>query len=217
MLPCATPGACPAGQECLANRCVVQGYDPVAAGTRRIVVEPSALSVVSAKGEGDEGSVTFGGRATGAVALHLAFAGGWREAGRVESAFLLLDAVPGSPPGRDDVPVVAWRVAGAALRPPFGRGVARSSPPSPLRIDVTEIVRFLVEHPRADQGIAVVATAGEGHGASYLTGAAGGAAPRLEIYLAGAVAAGPTGYPRGTSTSVASSSSSGPASPDAGR
>ena len=52
-----------------------------------------------------------------------------------------------------------------------------------LRIDVTEIVRYLAAHPESDRGIALVASSGDGYGASFSTGAGGGRAPRLEVYL----------------------------------
>jgi hypothetical protein len=66
--------------------------------------------------------------------------------------------------------------------PPSSSGIARSSPPSPLRIDVTEIVSYLREHTESDFGIALKSGSGEHGGASFATGASGGRAPRLEVY-----------------------------------
>jgi hypothetical protein len=194
-IPCASPGACPAGLECLANRCVVEGYDPVAAGTERIVVRPSALAVAGAEPAGGElpGAITLGG-AVASHALFLRFDASWRPRD-VESAFLLLDPVPASQPSAHEVAVVVWRVAGAwsetsiragerpTLRAPMARGVAGSSPASVLRVDVTEIVRWLDEHPQSDRGVALAADSQAGHGASFATGAAGGNGPRLELYV----------------------------------
>ena len=47
--PCASAGTCPEGQECLANRCVVAGGDPVPADSQRLVVEPEAMAVVEGR------------------------------------------------------------------------------------------------------------------------------------------------------------------------
>ena len=53
----------------------------------------------------------------------------------------------------------------------------------PLRIDVTEIVRYLKQHPRGDYGIALKAGSGSDLGVSYSTGSSGGVAPKLELYF----------------------------------
>jgi hypothetical protein len=44
-VPCVTPNSCSAGQECLANRCVAEGFDPVAPQTERLVLHPARLGV----------------------------------------------------------------------------------------------------------------------------------------------------------------------------
>jgi hypothetical protein len=61
--------------------------------------------------------------------------------------------------------------------------MASSSPPKPLRIDVSELLRFATENPELDHGIALIASGGSGAGATFSTGMDGGAAPRLEVYF----------------------------------
>ncbi len=197
--PCASAGTCPEGQECLANRCVVAGGDPVPADSQRLVVEPERMAVVSAKSEPRAGeippAVAFGSRADGAIALYLAFPPVWRRAKHVEAAFLVLEPMPGTVPASDDVEVEAWRVqkswepdklrylAKPPLAPPMSAGIARSAPPSVLRIDVTDLVRYLKKHAANDHGLALVSGSDRGAGASFATGMAGGRAPRLEVYV----------------------------------
>jgi hypothetical protein len=200
-VPCTSAGSCSSDSECLANRCVPLGSDPVALDTRRIVLSPSVIAVVSSRGTEQEGSaalpssVTFGGASEAASALYLRFEPSWRSARRVDNAFLVLEPLPGTPGDPEDVPVEAWRIAGRwqtsdlswvhqpKRAPPFARGLARSSPPSPLRIDVTAIVRHWHEHARSERGLVVKSAGGGAFGASFATGASGGAAPRLELYV----------------------------------
>lgn len=66
---------------------------------------------------------------------------------------------------------------------PFSQGIARSAPALPVRVDVTEIVRFWAEHPDRDYGLGVRASRTTDVGVSLATGVAGGAAPRLDVYL----------------------------------
>jgi hypothetical protein len=197
--PCNTPGTCPKGQECLANRCVPLGGDPVAAQSERLLLRPSSMVLVSSSAHrsGSElpTAVLLGSRVEGAVALYLRFDPVWRGRPPVASAFVLLEPMAGTQPRVEDVPVQVWRVTQqwksedvSWLRQPRvglprARGLARSSPPSTLRIDVTEIIRYLQDHPYGDHGIALKA-AGDGcQGATFATGAGGGVGPRLELYL----------------------------------
>ena len=200
-VPCTSAGACPSDSECLANRCVPLGSDPVSLDTRRIVLSPSEIAVVSARGGQDSAlgalpaSVTFGGASDGASALYLRFEPRWRGARQIDTAFLLLDPLPGAAADAADVSVEAWRIASDWERgglswvrqprraPPYARGLARSSVPAPLRIDVTEIVRHWHEHARSERGLVVESCSGDAFGASFATGASGGAAPRLDLYV----------------------------------
>lgn len=197
--PCQSASDCASGTECLANRCVLTGSDPVTPITTRYVLDPTAVGLVGATREsaaaGLPPAATFGSRADGGVSLYLAFEAPLPAESKVDRAFLVLSPLPGTPPAREDVEVTAWRVAEPwslttltwltqpARRPPSSQGIARSAPPQPLRLDVTEIVRFWQAHPRAVHGIALTAPRGAGHGASYATGATAGRPPTLEVYV----------------------------------
>jgi hypothetical protein len=196
--PCNTPGTCARGYECLANRCVAAGGAPVPAGSRRIVTEAARMAVVSSRAHPRAGelptAVVFGSRAEGSVGLYLDFEPAWPKGRRIESAFVLLDPMPGTPVGSRDVRVDAWRVKGAwdeqsltwLRQPPLGRphsqGIARSAPPSVLRIDVTALARAVHDGTRSYHGIALRSRDIGSVGASFSTGIGGGQAPRLEIY-----------------------------------
>lgn len=194
--PCIGAGSCAAGTECLANRCVPAGGEPVDATSERRVAEPQAMAVVSAAHHAAAlpTAVTFGG-AGGDVALYLRFPPLWRGA-RVHAAFLLLEPMPGTLLSPADVPVDVWRVDGEwrpdtlawlsqpRLAEPSSRGLARAAPPQTLRIDVTALVRYLAAHPGNDRGLVVRGRTARTPGASFATGTAGGRAPRLEVYVA---------------------------------
>jgi len=162
----------------------------------RSVETPSALAVLSqAQAEsGLPGEITFGDP-RGRSALFLRFPSAWRAQGAPLRAFLVLEPRVGSAPDPEPVSVEAWRVRspwqGSAmhvwsdkpeLAPPHARAVASGSPARELRIDVTALLRFAGDNPALDQGIALIATRGDGHGVSFATGIDGGAAPRLEVY-----------------------------------
>jgi len=194
--PCASDDVCGQAEECLANRCATAGIAPVHPDTRRLVLEPIELSVLSAEraaGDALPGAVAFGRRAGGRTSLYMRFEPRWRGQ-HLQSAFLLLDPMPGTPQTGRDVPVGAWRVQEAwrrnmsPLRPaklalPRSAAVARTGPALPLRVDITEIIRWLDEHPRSDHGVALAADGVDEHGATFATGATVGLGPRLELYV----------------------------------
>jgi hypothetical protein len=198
-VPCTTPGTCSGGEECLANRCVAAGHDPVPAAARRWVITADRVAVVNHAGTSATGrlpsAVRFGSAAEGAAVLYLRFAPVWASAARVDSAFLLLEPLPETPASTADVLVRALRVEESwdartlsflhqpKLGLPSSRAWARSRPPSMLRIDVTNIIRYQHEHTIAALGIAVKASGGGGHGAAFATGSALGSPPRLELYV----------------------------------
>jgi hypothetical protein len=146
-------------------------------------LDPGALPTV----------VTFGSHARGATRLMLEFDASL-QVRQVEAAFLLLEPAAGVSRGNLDVAVDAFRlsdpwddaalswVRGPKRLLPSASGIARPSPPTPLRIDVTNIVRYLVKHPEAHRGILLVAAGGDDAGVSFSTGIAGGRGPRLEVY-----------------------------------
>jgi hypothetical protein len=197
--PCTTPGVCASGEECLANRCVPLGAEPVALESRRLLLRPHAVAVVSARGrtrtDALPNAVTFGGEAEGASTLFLEFKLHAHEIKSLDSAFLVLEPLPMSAPEPARIEVDAWRIAERwdkdsvswlaqpSLAPPRARGVAQSSPLTVLRIDVSAIIRFWLRQPLHNRGLALKAAGGDGHGVSFATGASDGSAPRLELYV----------------------------------
>lgn len=191
--PCAGARGCPVGRECLASRCAIEGGAPVPPETRRFLLRPSALAIASrAPTVGVAPSVTLGARASAPSALYLRFEQPWR-AGRIRAAFLLLEPLPGALAG-PDVSLEVWRTSrnwsASAFRwseqpgfaPPFARAIGRAAPPTPVRVDVTEIVRHFAQHPSADFGFAVRASEEADAGITLSTGVDGGSAPRLDVY-----------------------------------
>jgi hypothetical protein len=197
--PCTTPGVCGSGEECLANRCVPLGSEPVAPDTRRLLLLPRAIAVVTARGPAQSdpmpNAVTFGGKKDGASTLFLEFEIGSRLIKSLDSAFVVLEPLPMTSLEPAEVEVDAWRVAERwdrdsvswlaqpALAPPRSRGIAQSSPLTVLRIDVSEIIRFWLRQPLQNRGLALKASGGDGHGVSFATGASDGGTPRLELYV----------------------------------
>jgi hypothetical protein len=126
------------------------------------------------------------------AALFLRFAPIWRGA-RIDAAFLILDPAPRTQT-REDIPLEvsrihsAWDVSEGPRKPlrralPSVRGLGRSFPGTPIRIDVTPIVAYLARHPDQDLGLAVAATREVPPGIAIATGLDGGSPPRLEVYL----------------------------------
>jgi hypothetical protein len=125
--------------------------------------------------------------------LYLQFAPLWRGR-RVRAAFLVLDPMPSALSG-DDVPLEVFRLRGpweprplvrgaeSPLSLPRARGSGRSAPGLPVRLDVTAIVDYYRQNPREKLAFAVRARHQVSPGLSLATGFAGGAPPRLELYL----------------------------------
>jgi hypothetical protein len=189
--PCRSADACDRSQECLANRCVAVGAQPVTLGAARLVVDPDAVAVVRrAAGVGLPSTVTLGGPSAQNEQLLLRFPLAWADLD-VDAAFLLLKAAPDADPTLADVPVEVALAArtwasgslreGPRTRAPSSMGLARTRPPALLRVDVTAIVRALTVPAALERGLVVRAAATEQRGATYLTGTAGGT-PQLEIY-----------------------------------
>lgn len=159
-------------------------------GSARVVVEPTRSAVVREGGHGRDlpPTVTFGGPSSMNQQLLLAFPNAWANL-EVDAAFLLLQPAPFAEPSGSDVPVsvslvgAPWSAGvigeAPARRSPESQGIARTSPPAPLRIDVTAQVRALRAQPR--HGLLLRAEGEVARGATYLTGA-DGLAPRLDVY-----------------------------------
>lgn len=191
--PCAGP-TCPAVGECLANRCVPKGTEPVDPASTRLVLRPKRIAVVTREtAPGLPMTVTLGDAARGPVTLLLDFGDSWKDVADVDAAFLLLEPTPKTGVS-DDIEVHVWRIndpwdearvrwaTQPALGIPGTRGIARFSPPTDLRVDVTPLIRFLRDET-VDHGLALVAKTNAAGGATYWTGVGGGRGPRLELYV----------------------------------
>ena len=163
----------------------------------RVVSTPSSIAFVATyrTAPGLGGEIRFGGP-LGRSALYLKFPSEWRARGVPRQAFLTLAAREGSASGGTPVTLEAWRISAEwqpgtlqhwsdkpSLAPPYARTRITPSPAQDLRLDVSELLRFSAQNPERDFGIAVIASGSEGPGATFSTGLAGGAAPRLELYL----------------------------------
>ncbi|MEO8178317.1 MAG: hypothetical protein ABI895_05730 [Deltaproteobacteria bacterium] len=175
------------------------GADPVAAGTTRLVVPAAQVAVVRARGAGAglPPTVTLGGPEPTAELLLVRFPRSWAtfEIGRAEidTAFLLLaPAASADPTGADVQLQVALAAAPWApgtldqappARSPKSAGLARTRPPSLLRIDVTAQLKALQGSGASDHGLLLRGeAAADARGATYLTGA-DGELPRLDVYF----------------------------------
>lgn len=170
---------------------------PVDDKQARWVVVPTQIAALE-QGQSSQGvpaQVRFGG-AFGRSALFLKFADDWRAHGVPTRAFLTLSVREGAPVEARAVAIEAWRVSGAwqpealvrwsdkpSLAPPYARAERAPSDDDEWRIDVSELVRFAAENPERDFGLALIASGGPGHGASFATGMRGGRAPRLELFV----------------------------------
>lgn len=142
----------------------------------------------------DSTSITFGSHGIGGAAAFLRFDPIWSDLSRIDAAFVVLDPLAGTSSTASDVPIDAWRVLEAWKRSdlawthkpdlgrPHSRALARSGPPTTLRVDVTAWARYAKTHPDTDHGVALEAGGGPGPGNSFSTGLGTGAAPTLEVY-----------------------------------
>jgi hypothetical protein len=124
--------------------------------------------------------------------VYARFGADYKGRSEIAAAFLLLTLSSGVEP-TDDVPLEVWTLGRAwspesvsrgqrpPLSQPMARGLARSSPSSIVRVDVTTVVRALARAP-SDDGVAILAASAHGPGVTLMTAAAG--APQLEVYLA---------------------------------
>lgn len=187
---------CGAEGECLAQRCVPRGGDPVPADSIRAVLEPITVAAVArdALDSTTPAIVAFGSTVERQTVLYLRFRRDGLGPAPIANAFLLLRSAPATPKDPRDVPIdvlrvedhwtpetLTWSHRPRLIPLPRGRGLGRSSPPTTLRVDVTELVRR-AQGDGAELSLAVRAHEATGNGVSYSTGAGGGPLPRLEVY-----------------------------------
>lgn len=194
-LPCASAGVCPTGQECLANRCVPYGGQPVPQDSQRLLLALEQLGVWAPnerRWQAPQPAVVLGGTGRAARALCLRFTAPPADV-EIHSAFLLLQPVDDAPASGHTLEVLVHQLAGAwpDHGPPrwyaqiLARGSTLAGAELPLRIDVTEWVRSLQRGTGVALGIALAASGESMSGASYHTGSAG-AAPVIEVYTTAA-------------------------------
>jgi hypothetical protein len=192
--PCRSPSACLTGSECLADRCVPLGAEPVDPRSQRLVLDATAIAVVRTEAGRQSAlppTVTLGGSRRQSEELLVLFPHRWHELD-IASAFLLLEPALDAEPTASDVEVgVALAAAhwssgilasAPARRGPTSTGLGRTRPPALLRIDVTLQLRELAKEPKNDSGLLIFATMPSPRGAIYSTGI-DGVAPRLDVYF----------------------------------
>jgi hypothetical protein len=188
--PCAAANACSDGLECLANRCVPVGGEPVPQQDQRQLLQLEQVGVWS-RAQRDHGlppTVVLGEAGDNSSRFILRFAAP-SPALQIDAAFLLLYPLPDAPPAGRDLqfqfhPLSApWSGDGAPQQDGRIAAVGRMQPaaPFPLRIDVTELVQRMQQSPRQNYGFLIDTDTTTLPGASYQTGTAGGA-PQLEVY-----------------------------------
>ena len=180
-----------------ASACARANPEPAAQTAReRWETAPSRIAFITSEREsrGLSAEIRFGGP-LGRSALLLQFPNEWRARGVPRRAFLRLSPRAGSASAETPVTIEAWRISGPwqatlrswsekpSLAPPYARADVSPSPSQELRLDVSEIVSYAARNPEREFGIAVIASGGDGPGATFSSGFAGGRAPRLELYL----------------------------------
>lgn len=170
------------------------GAEPVAQGTRRLVVEAAAVAVArpgAASTPALPATVTLGGPGLSDEQLLVRFPRSWASL-ELDSAFLLLSPAPSAEPTGADVQVQValasepWSsgtlVAPPAVHGPRSLGLVRTRPPALLRIDVTAQLKALQSEAGSDRGLVLRAERRAGRGATMATGTAG-ELPRLDVYF----------------------------------
>lgn len=194
---CGSTAACGSGKMCVTGRCRDPKTVPAAQSAQRVVLEPTALAVVSSKDASsqDRADIPFGKSALGELVVLLQFPAPFTDTTNILSAYLIMDPAPGAIPGPAPVELRVARI----LAPWSTQDVDWATLPSlssvestfqasiwagrTLRLDVTEQVRRWREHRRDDHGLAVLAAPQNDVGATYSLGLVGGNGPRLDVYL----------------------------------
>ncbi|MFO0755856.1 MAG: hypothetical protein U0359_05165 [Byssovorax sp.] len=196
----ACPEGCPAGKSCVVGRCRAPDEPPSPTDTRRLFVPPAEVAVIASSAVGRSGAplpetLALGRAGDGTVELLLRFVAPFRDDADVVSAFLVLDPLDGALPPEGGAPFETarildpWQAATVSwgrqprLSLPKLAGVIRPRAGSPVRVDVTALVRAWSERSPDDHGIALIVAGNDPVGGAYGMGITGGSGPRLEVYL----------------------------------
>lgn len=196
--PC-PEAACAEGRSCVAGRCRAPDAPASQGDALRLVLVPADLAVVGLRGGGGgpelPATVALGRAEGGTVVMFFRFEAPWREDAEVQSAFLVLDPLEGTPPPLGSVSfemarvVEPWQPAIVTwgrqprLAVPMTAGTVRARPTLPVRVDVTPLVRRWARREADDHGIALLATGDDAYGAVVSLGVSQGRGPRLEVYV----------------------------------
>ncbi|APR83180.1 Hypothetical protein A7982_08529 [Minicystis rosea] len=187
------------GRACVAGRCRTPEA-PIAQGDAlRVVLAPADLAVVGLRGGGGGAelpeTVALGRAASGTVVMFFRFEATWRDDAEVQSAFLVLEPVDATPPATAPInfemarvvepwtpAVVSWGRQ-PRLAVPLTAGTMRARATSPMRVDVTPLVKSWARRDTDDHGIALLAKGDDAEGAVVSMGVTQGRGPRLEVYV----------------------------------
>ncbi|MEP7122488.1 MAG: DNRLRE domain-containing protein [Byssovorax sp.] len=190
-------GGCETGKSCVVGRCRAVDEAPAAIDARRVILAPSDFAVIAATGgsEAIPETVALGRAEGGTVALLLRFAASWHDDADVLSAFVVLDPLDSAPPAATPAvfesarilepwqpSVVSWGRQ-PRLDLPRLAAVVRAIPGTPVRIDVTALVREWASRRADDHGLALLVHGDDRIGQAFSMGVSGGAGPRLEAYV----------------------------------
>jgi hypothetical protein len=192
-------GGCDAGKSCVVGRCRLPDEAPAAIDTRRVILAPSDVAVIASSSSSSSSAVpetiALGRAEGGTVALLLRFSASWRDDSDVLSAFVVLDPVDSAPPAAHATvfesarilepwqpAVVSWGRQ-PRLDLPKLAAVIRAIPGTPVRIDVTSLVREWASRRADDHGLALLIHGDDRIGSAFSMGVTGGAGPRLEAYV----------------------------------
>ena len=196
---CSERQTCEQGRSCVLGRCRKDKTIPVSLDAPRLTFPPIDLAWIhggEVQGPTELGEALVLGRQGEADSLLLLrFAVSIPEDARLQRALLWLEPLPRCErrPGRVAFEVAQvlspWRSSGLAggerpdLSLPMYAAEASVTPPQPLRIDVTELVKAWAERRDSYHGLALSA-AGDGQtGACYASGVTWGRGPELRVFL----------------------------------
>jgi hypothetical protein len=196
---CSERDRCDKGRTCVLGRCRKDKTMPISSQAPRLEFEPEDLLWLDgdvALGPDDIGDrIVLGKAGAGGAKLLMRFSVSLPAAGRLQRALLILDPLPqcARRPGRIAVEVAHVLSPWESSQPkagdpprlslPMRAGESPVTPPRPLRLDITEIVKAWAEHRTRYHGLALMASGDSPTGACFTTGVTWGTGPRLHIYM----------------------------------